>query len=74
MTSSLLSRLFLAAASAALITGCSNEARVSFDSVAGAELDTGTFGNSTMNNQLVMSGQSLGAVAQQAVIGQQSAQ
>lgn len=62
MTPSLLSRLFLAAASTALITACSNEARVSFDSVAGAELDTGNFGNSTMNNQLVMSGQSLGAV------------
>ena len=50
--------LILASVSAlALAAGCTPEAQVDFDRVAGSNLDEGDFGNTTMNNHLVMTGQ-----------------
>ncbi|MEL6521351.1 MAG: OmpA family protein [Pseudomonadota bacterium] len=50
--------LILASVSAlALAAGCSPQAQVDFDRIAGSGLDQGDFGNATMNNHLVHSGQ-----------------
>ncbi|MBM7068210.1 OmpA family protein [Actibacterium sp. 188UL27-1] len=50
--------LILASVSAlALAAGCTPEANVNASRVAGAGLDEGSFGNTTMNNHLVMTGQ-----------------
>lgn len=57
-----LPRLALAASALALAAACTPEARVSFDRVAGSELDEGSFGNATMNNHLVHTGQSIGPI------------
>ena len=51
--------LLIATAGAALLAGCAdpiNQASV-FDREAGSQLDVGDFGNSTMNNVLIQSGQ-----------------
>lgn len=53
--------ILLAATSA--IAACSPEAIGKFYTPAGNELDTGTFGNSTMNNRLIQTGQLSYAVA-----------
>ncbi|MBT0955960.1 OmpA family protein [Alphaproteobacteria bacterium KMM 3653] len=45
------------AASAVLVAGCSPETTRTFHNTAGSELDEGYFGNPTMNNHLVMTGQ-----------------
>ena len=47
----------------AMLSACSPEALGKFYTPAGNELDTGTFGNSTMNNQLIQTGQMTYAVA-----------
>lgn len=47
----------LSASVLALVAGCSSQSKVSFDRVAGAELDVGDFGNSTANNHLAHTGQ-----------------
>lgn len=60
--SRLVARTVMCGAALALVVGCTPEAKVRFDRVAGSELDRGDFGNSTMNNHLVMTGQSLGAI------------
>ncbi|PWE31985.1 hypothetical protein DDZ14_12255 [Maritimibacter sp. 55A14] len=45
-------------ATAALLAGCSDTAQVSFlEREAGSDVDEGSFGNPTMNNYLVMTGQ-----------------
>lgn len=49
-------RLFAATALLAL-TACGAEYTNSFDSEAGAQLDKGQFGNATMNNTLIQTGQ-----------------
>lgn len=50
---------FLASAGLLVLTACSEEVGVysSFRSEAGATIDGGNFGNATMNNVLIMSGQ-----------------
>lgn len=51
--------LLIATAGATLLTGCAdpiNQASV-FDREAGSQLDVGDFGNATMNNVLIQSGQ-----------------
>ena len=52
-------KLILTVASVAALAGCSKETLIteSFFSEAGAELDEGGFGNPTMNNMLVQTGQ-----------------
>lgn len=44
------------------IAGCTPESKISFDRAAGNGLDAGDFGNTTMNNHLVMTGQRNAAV------------
>lgn len=50
--------LLTATAVATALAGCSKQVatRSSFDRVAGSQLETGTFGNATMNNMLIQSG------------------
>ncbi len=57
-------KLILTVASIAALAGCSKETLIteSFFSEAGAELDEGGFGNPTMNNMLVQTGQKSYAV------------
>lgn len=43
--------------SAVALAGCSPEASRNFDATAGSDLDSGSFGNATMNNTLVHTGQ-----------------
>ncbi len=52
-------KIILTVASVAALAGCSKETLIteSFFSEAGAELDEGGFGNPTMNNMLVQTGQ-----------------
>lgn len=52
-------RLTVTLASAALVAGCASNDPVysSFNQEAGALVDNGNFGNATMNNQLVMTGE-----------------
>ncbi|MFT7310325.1 MAG: peptidoglycan-associated lipoprotein [Paracoccaceae bacterium] len=42
---------------AVALAGCTDESRVSFDTVAGSEIDTDDFGASSRNNAQVMTGQ-----------------
>lgn len=51
--------LLTATIGTALLAGCSgdNNALRNFNSTAGAQIDSGDFGNSTMNNMLVQTGQ-----------------
>ena len=47
----------LAATALLALTACGAEYTNSFDSEAGAQLDEGQFGNATMNNTLIQTGQ-----------------
>lgn len=53
MRASFLLRLITGGAVAATLTSCTPAAMVAFDRVAGADLDTGSFGNATMTNHQV---------------------
>jgi outer membrane protein OmpA-like peptidoglycan-associated protein len=57
-----LPRLALAACALAFTAACTPEALVSFDRVAGSGLDSGSFGNATMNNTMAQTGQGIGPV------------